>query len=373
MRSIAFREVDFTPLCLHAWPGLRRECAGIREYAERQTELGIDVVLPLPRLPVEMDHAREAVTTREERSPYPLLKKTFRTPAGSLDVAVEQTADWPHGNDVVVWSDFTVPRSKKLPVCTAEDIEPLEHLLSRRHSPDLERVREAARETSAVAAELGLATIAHVEGLSSAIYRFAGPEALAVWGLDDPAAMQRLVDVVAAWEARRTSFYLERGADIVSKGEWAAGAFLSPDLFRTFMMPVLKQEIARVHEAGAVYCYHGSVDMMPYLDLIREAGADVLFGVDPLEGRWDLGKTKEICGEDVALWGGMNGYLQVCRASPQETERAVEAALHTLAPGGGFILCPVDDVPLRENPAATWENLRHMARTWRAMCQPRRP
>jgi uroporphyrinogen decarboxylase len=105
---------------------------------------------------------------------------------------------------------------------------------------------------------------------------------------------------------------------------------------------------------------------MPLLDMIAEAGVDALIGVDPRE--WDLERTKRKLGGKVCLWGGVNGHLTVEQGTEEQVAAEVRRALAALAPGGGFILSPVDNVredspQIRRNVAALieeWQRARVM-------------
>ena len=44
-------------------------------------------------------------------------------------------------------------------------------------------------------------------------------------------------------------------------------------------------------------------------------------------------------------------------------EEAVYQAIHTLGPGGGFILSPVDNI--RDNSRPTWDNVDVLIQTWK--------
>ncbi len=85
-----------------------------------------------------------------------------------------------------------------------------------------------------------------------------------------------------------------------------------------------------------------TANCMPLLEQIAECGVDVIIGVDPLA--YDLEQTKKILGGRVCLWGGVNGHLTVECGSPEEVRQEVRRAMELLAPDGGFILSPVDNV-----------------------------
>jgi uroporphyrinogen decarboxylase len=104
---------------------------------------------------------------------------------------------------------------------------------------------------------------------------------------------------------------------------------------------------------GSKFGYLITASCMPLLEMIAEAGVDVLIGVDPM--RWDLETAEQKIGGKVCLWGGVNGHLTVEQGMASEVRAEVARALQILAPGGGFILSPVDNVrihPLQENVQA---------------------
>jgi len=95
---------------------------------------------------------------------------------------------------------------------------------------------------------------------------------------------------------------------------------------------------------------------MPLVRYILEAGVDVIIGVDPVQGKGtDLRRLKAATG-GAALWGGVNGFLTVEMGAPEEVAKAVREAIDALAPGGAFILSPVDNV--RDDSPRAWENVR---------------
>ena len=68
-----------------------------------------------------------------------------------------------------------------------------------------------------------------------------------------------------------------------------------------------------------------------------------------MQGDADLARLKREAGDWLAFWGGINAAVTLTRGTDEEIRRAVETAVGTLGPGGGFVLLPVDtlceDVP----------------------------
>ena len=65
----------------------------------------------------------------------------------------------------------------------------------------------------------------------------------------------------------------------------------------------------------------------------------------------------------MCLWGGVNGFLTVEMGTKTEVQEAVCNAIRTLAPGGGFILSPVDNV--RDTSEHAWKNVRALIEAWK--------
>jgi hypothetical protein len=64
----------------------------------------------------------------------------------------------------------------------------------------------------------------------------------------------------------------------------------------------------------------------------------------------------------LCLWGGVNGHLTIERGSPEDVESEVARAMQILAPQGGFILSPVDNV--REDSAGIEANVKRLIQSW---------
>ncbi len=106
---------------------------------------------------------------------------------------------------------------------------------------------------------------------------------------------------------------------------------------------------------------------MPLLDLMLEAGIDTLIGLDPVQDAYaDFALLKQKTLGKMSLWGGVNGCVTVEMGTPEEVRGAVRAAMETFAPGGGFILSPVDNVIRYDDRAK--QNVHALIEEWRSVC-----
>ena len=63
----------------------------------------------------------------------------------------------------------------------------------------------------------------------------------------------------------------------------------------------------------------------------------------------------------MAIAGGINSGVTLASGSPDEIRQAVRAAVAALAPGGGFILAPVDAL----FPDTPWASVAAMIEAWK--------
>jgi len=359
LATIEHQEVDHTPCSFMLFAGLWSVSADYLAFIQSQLDMGLDAYVQIPArqpglisdsynlhgLPVSFDsqvRIEEWVDTRPDQR-YPVLVKVYHTPAGSLRTEVARTDDWRWGNHIPFLDDYLSSRSLSFLIETSRDLERLDYLL-RPPTPeeiaafrtDSQPVIEYAREKGLLLTGgwgVGADMIGWVYGLQNMLYAL----------YDAPDFIHKLLDMVAVWNRSRMEVVLDAGVDLYIKRAWYENCdFWTPAKFRDFLAPILKAEADLAHAKGARFGYLITANVKPLLETFIECGVDVLIGVDPHE--WDLEGTKSILNGKIALWGGVNGHLTVECESPQAVREEVDSAMQLLAPGGGFILSPVDNV-----------------------------
>lgn len=367
LAAITGGDVDHVPCSFMMYRGLWEGCLTYEEFVERQLEMGLDTFVQLPPRPPEtrndwynlhglpVSHD-PSVTIHEsiERLPgetYPLMSKEYATPAGPLRAEVWQTPDWRWGDHVPFLDDYIEPRSRKFLIEGPEDLEALRYLLvsqSPAERADFERssapVLELARERDLLVAGgwgIGVDLLGWILGL----------ENLVIATYERPHFVRDLLELVAEWNAERMDVVLGAGVDLYIKRAWYENLdFWTPATWGEFILPVTGAEVELAHDRGARFGYIVTSNCMDLLPLIREAGVDVIIGVDPRE--WDLPEARRRLGGDVALWGGVNGHLTVEQGSEDDVRAEVREAIDALGPNG-FILSPVDNVRLDDEATRT--------------------
>jgi len=356
---------------------LHQRAENYLNFVARELDLGLDAFVMLPPrppfpyndhynlhgLPVSY-HSEVSVDEQVLHpvdEPEPVIVKTYHTPTGDLTARVRQTNDWRWGNHVPFLDDFIIPRSTKFIVENIDDLDAFQYLLEEPTPAEIEAFRQSSGPAISFARDrdllltggwgVGADMIGWVHGLETLVYDV----------YDRPDFVQALLSMIADWNRLRMAVVLDAGVDLYIKRAWYENTdFFTPQTWEKLILPVLAQDAELAHQADAKFGYIITARAMPLLNLIAEAGVDVLIGVDP--EAFDLEETKRTLGGKVCLWGGVNGHLTVEQGTPEAVRNEVKTALQSLGPDG-FILSPVDNV--REDTPMAMRNVRTLIQTWR--------
>jgi len=380
LTAIGGGEPDYVPLSFMIFTALEARGADWFGQIEAQLELGLDPAADLSRLvPLAPTGHADAcgmplslppdVTVRQWREKptgarYPVLHKHYETPDGTLSVAVNQTEDWPYGESVPLLDDFLVPRCTKHLVTCEEDLPALRRVLSGPLPQDVETCRHYWQKGKEFARRRDLLLVAGWGVGADALGWLCGLDKAVLSAVDRPEFLAALLDIIYEWNLRRMEPMLEVEPDLFVRRGWYEGtAYWSPGLFRQFLLPPIEKEVELAHQAGAAYAYIMTVGGLQFADLLLEAGIDVLVGVDPIQDRgMDMGALRSAVGEEMCLWGGVNGFITVERGGPEEIRQAARTAVETLGPAA-FILSPVDNV--RDTSEEVWQNVLALVAAWK--------
>ena len=174
---------------------------------------------------------------------------------------------------------------------------------------------------------------------------------LFIYALEDEGFVAEPAELIFAWNRERMEILLEEGLDLFVRSGWYESTDLwSPGLFRKFIFPYLIREMEMTHQAGARFGYIMTSGQMPLLEMLLEAGVDVLIGIDPVQGKgMDLAALKEKVGGMMCLWGGVNGFVTMEQGSRSEVREATRQAITILGTGDGgsleYAYDPADPYP----------------------------
>lgn len=379
--AINHEEPDHLPLYLRAcdrghFIDERRSWDGQFERVLQALELGLDDTVGFTAdLPLNPD-VRIRMKKRslpEER--YPILIKEYETPKGTIRQVVRQTRDWPHGDDIPIFSDYNVPpeRSVEYLIKSEADLGALGLLFAEPTWNQEDHLREEAERVERFANENQVLIECGGVGGSygdlalggDAAFWLCGVKRVLVEAYKNPSFIHQLLDTIHAWDIAKLQMVLDAGrADVIGHRGWYEGAFFSATLYERFIAPMIREEAELVHRAGARFGYIITRNLQPLLDILNGVDIDIIWGVDPVQDNADLKIVKGKAGGDICLWGGVNSYVTLAQ-SDEEIKMSVRKAIECLAPGGGFILSAVDAV-LGEVPS---EGLGSMIEAWREFAE----
>lgn len=378
LAAIDCKPVDHAPCSFMLYKGLLSQSRDYLDFLRREMDLGLDAYVQLPPrqprvvtdtynlhgLPVSF-RPEVKVNEWKERRPeerWPILVKEYQTPAGTLRAEVYQDDEWPYGDHVPFLDDYIENRAKKFLINRVDELEALDYLLIPPTEGDAEEyyaqsqpaIDFARRNDLLLAGGWGVGAdlIGWVYGLQRMMY--------AVY--DEPEMLQGLLSRIERWNHSRMELVLSSGIDLYIKRAWYENCdFWSPRSWRSFILPMLRSDVDLAHAHGARFGYLITANVMPVLDDILSSGVDVLIGVDP--ARWDLEETRQKTQGKTCLWGGVTGHTTVEQGAVDEVRAEVRRAMDVLAPGGGFILSPVDNVrDLTEHARA---NVQALIQEWK--------
>jgi uroporphyrinogen-III decarboxylase len=377
LAALSCQQPDHTPCSFMLYGGLQTASPDYASFLRQQMALGLDTFVEIPpRPPVVVNdhynlhglpmsygpqvHIREWIE-RVPREEWPIMVKEYVTPDGTLQARVRQTGDWRWGDHVPLFDDYIEPRSAKFLVTQPSDLAALRHLLTPTTRSELEAFRAESEPAIRLARQEGL-LLAGGWGVGADVLGWIyGLENMVFAAYDQPDFLAEMLAIVADWNRARQEVLLDTGVELFIKRAWYENTdFWTPRSWRRFIYPMLQADVQAAHARGCQFGYLITSRCMPLLPLFAELGIDVLIGVDPHE--WDLAETKRQLAGKVCLWGGVNGHLDIEHGDTELVRRVTREALDVLAPGGGFVLSPVDNV--REHTATAQRNVAALIDEW---------
>jgi uroporphyrinogen-III decarboxylase len=376
LTAIQYEEPDHVPLLFNSFgfsPPAQLAWSSPVEEAQRWLSIGVDAWL---RLSLPIVYHRD-VTVREwtetivgER--WPVMIKEYDTPAGVLRQEVRRTDDWispewpghkTGGGGVELLDDLNVPRSRRFPIQTAQDVEKLRYLLHPLPDAAIARFREQAAAIARHADELGVLLVAYEPAGADVATWLCGVEGMVLMALDRPDVFGALLNVFHEWDKRNVEILLDTPVDLfLRRGYYEGAIFWSPDLYRQFFARPFREITDIVHQQDRLMGYTMSVGVMPLLDVFAEIGYDAHYLLDPIAGgsRIDLHRVKSSFDNQTAIIGGLNEPITLEQGTREQIRQEVFDAVRVLGPGGGLALTPAEAI-VANTP---WESIETLIEAW---------
>lgn len=155
----------------------------------------------------------------------------------------------------------------------------------------------------------------------------------------NPEFVKKVIRHCAKYTLELGLAYADAGADVLMIYDdyaYHSGPFLSPKLWREYVLPWNKTVISAFHKKGLPVILHACGDIRPLMDGIIESGYDA---VQPLEATANLNlkEVKERWGNSICLIGNID-INTLSLGTEEDVEKEVKMAIKSAASGGGYML-----------------------------------
>lgn len=328
---------DRLPCQVHSWMEYYRNTyLGGRDQFAAYAYFGMDPVIYLNPKPVyEPDSFRHWQVRREElgtdASGNHAWRETVTTPDGVLvtEFAKNQYTEW----------------ATRLPIQTAEDFEIWDRYVPLPVGMDWSEIEAAKRRIGNTGIVRGsLFDFGQGSPWQSFVGYLRDVEQCIYDAFDEPEWVHRCLRSLLDKKLTVLSRSGRIALDVVECGGGAGSStVISPAMHEEFCLPYDKEQIAAIHDAGALVSYHLCGGLMPLLEIVRQNGADALETMTPpgMGGDCDLAEADRRVGRDLCLIGGFDQGQGFERGDPALV-RSMVRELFACCPEGGYIISPSD-------------------------------
>ena len=182
--------------------------------------------------------------------------------------------------------------------------------------------------------------------------------------LDDPEKCVSILDECTDWSIALAVAQVRRGADAIKvSSPFAGSAFLSPDMYETFILPFESRLATAVKEAGAPIYTHTCGAIGDRLELMCRSGVSGIECLDPPPlGDVDIEEAVSLLKGKIFIKGNVDPVNTLLRGDEEKVRADVETILGAAQNMDGFILSSACSVA----PPAPPANLRRMVEVCRS-------
>ena len=365
--SLKREDVDYVP-CMPTWwregpEGFEWARSGENEYLRKIIrELGLDAFLSFSISPSRDPRTVERVWLEyppEEK--YPLIHKEIDTPKGKLKAAVRKTNDYPYEKDIDFLSDFNTPRYVKPWIENIIDVEKFSYLYLPPDDETLKRSKEEFLNLRKLAEKWQVPIIGFGGySLSTAIWLMGAQNAV-FSSIDNPEVIEGILEIIHSTHRKMIEIMLNWGVGIILRYGWYDTTdFWSPNQYKKWVMPQLKEDINLTHSKEGLFIYEACTGIKPLLSFFKQLKFDCLMEFEPVLAKLSIEELEKELGDKKSFWGGLSAPMHIGRGTPQQVRHAVRRAFECFG-HRGFILKPSPTI----RALWPWENVLAMIDEWK--------
>ena len=162
------------------------------------------------------------------------------------------------------------------------------------------------------------------------------------------ALLDRLTEASVAWAVAQA----KRGVDaVLISSAFAGGSFISPKMYREFVVPYERRVTDAVKAIGVPVYTHTCGKIGDRLELMIETGTQGIDTLDPPPlGNVELADAKRRIGNKLFIKGNMNSVALLAYQTKEQVIAEVSACIRIGKPCGGYILSSACSVSPRVEP-----------------------
>ena len=255
----------------------------------------------------------------------------------------------------VVFPDEGVPYAAQMRLQKLSDIDTLK-VIDPSHGRRMTDTVEAVRRMRQRAGN-DVPVVGWIEGALAECCDLMDMQHVFINLLDEPEAMEQLIDICTQQGILFAKAQVEAGAHIMGIGD-AATSLIGPALYEEFVLPYQQRMIQAIHHMGVPVKLHICGNIGPVMDLIAQTGADMV----DCDYMVDMERAADILPEGTCICGNFNPVEIMLQGTPEMVKAAVGKCKELGRRNHNFI-APGCEVPKDTPPenmlallAALWES-----------------
>ena len=216
----------------------------------------------------------------------------------------------------VVFPDEGVPYAAQMRLQKLSDIDTLK-VIDPSHGRRMTDTVEAVRRMRQRAGN-DVPVVGWIEGALAECCDLMDMQHVFINLLDEPEAMEQLIDICTQQGILFAKAQVEAGAHIMGIGD-AATSLIGPALYEEFVLPYQQRMIQAIHYMGVPVKLHICGNIGPVMDLIAQTGADMV----DCDFMVDMERAADILPEGTCICGNFNPVEIMLQGTPEMVKAAV--------------------------------------------------
>ena len=166
--------------------------------------------------------------------------------------------------------------------------------------------------------------------------------------LEEPYVFE-LMDRVLDYSIACGKKMIDLGADMIWTGDdfgTQRGMMVAPSMWEKYFKPRMKImfDAFKEYKPDIKIAYHSCGSIFPIIEGLIDAGLDVLNPIQPAALDMELDKLKNLYGDKLSFYGGVDIQEILPRGTTEEIRAEVKDKIQSAAKGGGYICAPAYNI-----------------------------